>query len=218
MKFSFATLVTLGALVFPGTVAQLTANQIVAAINLVTNISQNSNDVLTPLSTSTAGDQVQVTSQTLVNNINMIISNIAADVTAIEATLPFPPEVPGGAIVAALDNFVAVHQAFLATVTGKHSIFAQFQVTAPIAAILRSLEATIDSLGSALINVILDEVDAISANQAKLDVAVGNTLTTYEETCVPSPLYPIVLPVCSGGYSYIPTYWLAEIFHLFLRF
>jgi len=37
-----------------------------------------------------------------------------------------------------------IHQAVLATVIGKHSIFAQFGVTAPIAAILRLLEAGID--------------------------------------------------------------------------
>ena len=41
-------------------------------------------------------------------------------------------------------QFVKVHQLLLSTVIGKHSIFAQFGVTAPIAAILRSLEAGID--------------------------------------------------------------------------
>ena len=32
----------------------------------------------------------------------------------------------------------------LATVIGKHGIFAQFALTAPVAAVLRTLEATID--------------------------------------------------------------------------
>jgi hypothetical protein len=41
-------------------------------------------------------------------------------------------------------QFVRVHQQLLATVIGKHGIFAQFGVTAPIAAILQSLEAAID--------------------------------------------------------------------------
>ena len=37
-----------------------------------------------------------------------------------------------------------VHQALLSTVIGKHSIFAQFGLTAPILVVLRSLEAIID--------------------------------------------------------------------------
>jgi hypothetical protein len=39
---------------------------------------------------------------------------------------------------------VGVHQTLLATVIGKHSIFAQYGITAPVAAVLRSLEAVID--------------------------------------------------------------------------
>ena len=41
-------------------------------------------------------------------------------------------------------KFVGVHQNLLSTVIGKHGIFAQFGVTAPIAAVLRTLEAGID--------------------------------------------------------------------------
>ncbi|KAF7358229.1 hypothetical protein MVEN_00871700 [Mycena venus] len=99
MKLSLATFVTLGALIFPGTVAQLTADQVVAAINLVANIFQNSNDALSPLSTSPA-TQVRTASQTRVNNFNMVISN------ATDRFLHYP-------------QFVAVHQAFLSTVIGK---------------------------------------------------------------------------------------------------
>jgi flagellar motor component MotA len=41
-------------------------------------------------------------------------------------------------------QFVLVHQALLATVIGKHGIFAQYLLTAPIASALRNLEAIID--------------------------------------------------------------------------
>ena len=41
-------------------------------------------------------------------------------------------------------KFVNVHQLLLSTVIGQHSIFAQFALTAPIAAVLRTLEAGID--------------------------------------------------------------------------
>ncbi|KAF7358231.1 hypothetical protein MVEN_00871900 [Mycena venus] len=214
MKFTFAALAALATLALP-TLAQLTATQIVAGINLVSNISQNSNNVLSPLSTSTDGATVQTMSQTLVNNFNTIINDVSALTTGLEATPPIEVteanhsrrQTAGSTIVAALDNFVAVHQAFLATVIGKHSIFAQFQVTAPIAAVLRSLEAQIDSFAFALINVIPQnarraiepQLGSITSDQSALDTAVGNTVTTYSQTCIPSPLYPIILPVCTSA-------------------
>ncbi|KAF7328461.1 hypothetical protein MSAN_02482600 [Mycena sanguinolenta] len=112
-------------------------------------------------------------------------------------------------LITALNNFVAVHQDLLATVIGncKCSIFAQFQVTAPIAAVLRSLEAAIDSFAFALIHVIPQEarwaiepqLGTISSDQSALDTAVRNTITVYEEVCVPSALYPIILPVCTSA-------------------
>ncbi|KAF7359741.1 hypothetical protein MVEN_00698800 [Mycena venus] len=214
MKLSVAaTLATLVSLAIP-TLAQLTPAQIVAGINLVSNISQNSNEVLTPLSTSTDGATVMTMSQTLVNNFNSIINDVTALTTGLEGTTPIDVtgtdhsrrQTAGATIVAALDNFVAVHQAFLATVIGKHSIFAQFQVTAPIAAVLRSLEAAIDSLAFALIDLIPQQarraiepqLGTVSSDQAALDTAVGNTISTYAQVCIPSPLYPIVLPVCTS--------------------
>ncbi|KAF7359739.1 hypothetical protein MVEN_00698600 [Mycena venus] len=197
MKLSIAaTLATLVSLAIP-TLAQLTPAQIVAGINLVSNISQNSNNVLTPLSTSTDADTVMAMSQTLVNNFNSIINDVGALTSGLEATPPIDVtgtahsrrQTAGATIVAALDNFVAVHQAFLATVIGKHSIFAQFQVTAPIAAVLRSLEAAIDSFAFALINVIPTEarraiepqLGSVMSDKSALDTAVGNTITTYSE-------------------------------------
>ncbi|KAF7368102.1 hypothetical protein MSAN_00876400 [Mycena sanguinolenta] len=212
MKFFIAA--TLATLAVP-TLAQLTPAQIVAGINLVSNISQNTNDVLSPLSTSTDGATVSSMSQTLVNNFNTIINTVGTLTTGLEGTPPIDVteadhsrrQTAGATIVAALDNFVAVHQALLATVIGKHSIFAQFQVTAPIAAVLRSLEAQIDSFAFALINVIPQEarraiepqLGTVTSDKTALDTAVGNTVTTYNEVCVPSPLYPIILPVCSSS-------------------
>ncbi|KAF7358230.1 hypothetical protein MVEN_00871800 [Mycena venus] len=184
----------------------MTPAQVVTAINLVANISQNTNDVLTPLSTSTEGPTV------LVNDIDTIISNLNATVTILEASGPLDTtemdhsrrQTAGTTIVAALDNFVGVHQAFLATIIGKHSIFAQFQVTAPIAAVLRNLEVIIDSFAFALIDVIPQEarraiqpqLGTVSSDQSALDTALGNTIMTYDEICIPSLLYPIELPSC----------------------
>ena len=102
----------------------------------------------------------------------------------------------------------------LATVIGKHSIFAQFAVTAPIAAVLRSLEATIDvspiesqcapysntvlyqSFAFAMIDLIPTQTPAVHTDQNTLDDAVGNTISTYNQFCTPSPFYPRQLPTC----------------------
>ncbi|KAF7372761.1 hypothetical protein MSAN_00481700 [Mycena sanguinolenta] len=215
MKFSIAaTLAALASIAIPTTLA-LTPTQIVAGINLVSNISQNTNDVLSGISTSTDGATVMTASQNLVNDFNTIITDIQALTTGLEGTSPIDVtetdhsrrQTAGATIVAALDNFVAVHQALLATVIGKHSIFAQFQVTAPIAAVLRSLEAQIDSFAFALIDVIPQQarraiepqLGTVSSDQSALDTAVGNTVATYNEICAPSPLYPIILPVCTSA-------------------
>ncbi|KAF7368094.1 hypothetical protein MSAN_00875600 [Mycena sanguinolenta] len=167
----------------------MTSAQVVAAINLVSNISQ-----------------------ALVNDINAIISSLNTTVTILEASGPLDTtemdhsrlQIAGATIVAALDNFVAVHQAFLATIISKHSIFAQFQVTAPIAAVLRNLEIIIDSFAFALIDVIPQDarravqpqLGTVSSDKSALDTAVGDTITVYDEICIPSSLYPVVLPTC----------------------
>ncbi|KAF7368099.1 UVI-1 protein [Mycena sanguinolenta] len=196
----------------------MTPAQVVAAINLISNISQNTNDVLTPLSTSTDDSMCTAqcicctTFQVLVNDINTIISNLNSTVTILEASGPLDTtetdhsrrQTAGADIVAALDNFVAVHQAFLSTIIGKHSIFAQFQVTAPIADVLRNLEVIIDSFAFSLIAVIPEEarraiqpqLGTVSSDQSALDTAVGNTITVYDEICIPSSLYPVILPSC----------------------
>jgi hypothetical protein len=56
MKFS--TLATFAVLVIPSALAQLNPDQIVAAINVVANISQDSNNQLSSLTTSSSPNQV----------------------------------------------------------------------------------------------------------------------------------------------------------------
>ncbi|KAF7333262.1 hypothetical protein MSAN_02420700 [Mycena sanguinolenta] len=202
MKLSIAaTLATLASLAVPTTLAQLAPTQIVAAIYLVSNISQNARDVLSPLSTSADRATVETAKQTLVNNLNTIINELQADTSGLEKTAPIDD---GAAIVAALDSFVGVDRAFLRTVVRKHVMFAQFQVTPPIAAALRALEVATDTFLYALSNMVPQKarraierrLGTISSDQAALDTALGDTITVYSQQCTPSPLYPVVLPFC----------------------
>ncbi|KAJ7620350.1 hypothetical protein FB45DRAFT_871380 [Roridomyces roridus] len=222
MKLSLtATFIALAALALPVT-AQVTEPEIVKDINAAANLSSNANAALQPLSTATAGAQVVVFEVNLVNDFTGIINAVNATIPALQATPPFPSvaqnvhalrqETPGAEVVAALDNVgnpghieLAAAQAFLATVIGKHSIFAQFaiELTAPIAAVLRSLEIVVDAVADALIALIPTQAtvpglssraaDTISSDKAALDTAIGNTVNTYIEECQDKRLYVVTL-------------------------
>ncbi|KAJ7196433.1 hypothetical protein GGX14DRAFT_575000 [Mycena pura] len=132
---------------------------------------------------------------TVVVDFATIVNALRADVPAMQATPPFD-DVAAQPIVDALDNFVQIHQALLATVIGKHSIFSQFGVTAPITAIPRSHEAVIDSFAFAMIDLIPTRSSDVKNDKNQLDTSVGNTISLYEQLCIPSLLYPALLPIC----------------------
>ncbi|KAJ2998554.1 hypothetical protein NUW54_g4377 [Trametes sanguinea] len=84
------------------------------------------------------------------------------------------------AVVVALTTFVEVHQALLNVVIGKHSIASRLFFTAPVAAVLRSLEAAIDALAFALIGLIPTEKDHANAQFALLAVTLDDAEDTYQ--------------------------------------
>jgi hypothetical protein len=196
MQFSFSTFLA-AALFSQGVLAQLTPDQVVTNVKIVTSVSGNLDSVLQGLSTSTSAADVSTMGQTVVTDFQTIVTNLAGDVTAMEATPPFADGV-AQPIVDALTDFVLVHQALLSTVIGKHAIFSQFGVTAPITAILRSLEAGIDSFAFAMINLIPTRQSDVTDDKDQLDSSVGNTVTLYTQLCIPSPLYPGLMPVCAA--------------------
>ncbi|KAJ7870919.1 hypothetical protein B0H14DRAFT_3439728 [Mycena olivaceomarginata] len=195
MKFPTAFIAAATTLVFSGkALAALTPDQVTGNIKIVTSVSGNINSVLVGFSTTPTPSQAQTISQTVVTGFQTIISDLAGDVTAMQATPPFSDG--ADLIVTALRDFVGVHQALLSTVIGKHTIFAQFGLTAPITAVLRSLEAGIDSFAFALIDMIPTKEADVTADKNMLDGSVGNTISLYEQFCLPSPLYPSLPPVC----------------------
>ncbi|KAJ7196436.1 hypothetical protein GGX14DRAFT_575002 [Mycena pura] len=175
--------------------AALTPDQVVTNIGIVTTVSGDLNNILGTLSTSTDPDDVETIAQTVVDDFTTIVGDLAADVTAMNETPPFDDE-DAEPIVEALDDFVHVHQILLATVIGQHSIFSQFGLTAPITAILRDLEAGIDSFAFAMIDLIPTKSSDVTDDRNQLDTSVGNTISQYEQLCIPSPLYPELLPIC----------------------
>ncbi|KAJ6615791.1 hypothetical protein B0H10DRAFT_48348 [Mycena sp. CBHHK59/15] len=198
MKLFIAAILATSSILSPqGALAALTVTNVVTNIGIVTAVSGNMNDVLSGLTTSTSPSQVPTMGQTVVTDFTTIINNLGGDVTAMQATPPFG-DADAQPIVDALRQFVQVHQVLLSTVIGKHSIFAQFGVTAPIASILRSLEAAIDSFAFAMINMIPTQATAVNTDKTSLDSSVGNTISTYEQICIPSVLYPGLPPICAS--------------------
>ncbi|KAJ7753455.1 hypothetical protein B0H16DRAFT_1886892 [Mycena metata] len=103
--------------------------------------------------------------QTLVGQFTVIVNYLGTDITAMQGMPPFTAQADCDTIVSALGSFVQVHQALLATVIGKHAIFVQFGATAPVAAVLRTLEATIDSFAFAMINLIPCGADSVKRQE-----------------------------------------------------
>ncbi|KAJ7070396.1 hypothetical protein B0H15DRAFT_807112 [Mycena belliarum] len=164
--------------------AALTGPQVVVNINQVATVSGNINSVLGGLSASTSPADVIAMSKTLVTSFTAIIQDLTGDITAMQATPPLA-DAAAQTIVTALDNFVFVHQALLATVIGQHSVFSRFGVTSPIAAVLRSLEATIDSFAFAMIDLIPTQSVSVQTSKATLDSSVGKATSVYEQLCLP---------------------------------
>ncbi|KAI0668408.1 hypothetical protein C8Q78DRAFT_1081280 [Trametes maxima] len=82
-------------------------------------------------------------------------------------------------VVDALITFVKIHQALLNVVIGKHSIAAQFFFTAPIAAVLRVLEAIVDAFATGLIALIPTQKNAATTQFASLTITIQKAITVY---------------------------------------
>ncbi|KAF8814355.1 hypothetical protein BYT27DRAFT_7082424 [Phlegmacium glaucopus] len=179
MLFSTIASVFSAILMTQSTLAALTPQQVVDNINILAAVSANANAALSQLTTTTPPAQVVIIGQAL-----------GGDVNTTQAAPPFPDGVTQP-IVDALGN------GLLSTVMHKHSIFAQFGVTAPILNNLRNLGAGIDSFALTMTDVIPTRRDDVKTDKDQLDQSVGNSISRYQQVCIPSPLYPKVLPLCA---------------------
>ncbi|KAI0668410.1 hypothetical protein C8Q78DRAFT_256624 [Trametes maxima] len=84
------------------------------------------------------------------------------------------------AIVNALNDFVAIHQALLEVIIGKHSLAQQFFLTRPIAQALRSLESVVDTFAHAIIDLIPTRADEGNADANALQIYLTAAVSTYE--------------------------------------
>lgn len=84
-----------------------------------------------------------------------------------------------GDICDAFTGFVKVHIALLNTVIGKNSLLAGTPFTAPIAAVLRSIEGVVDNLAFALIGFVPTCADEAEKEKMKLDKKLEESIEIY---------------------------------------
>lgn len=171
------------------------ATQIVDDIKTVTSVIGSVNVQLGGLSTSSSPTLVQTTAQSTVSGFNEATNDMNTDVAALNGC-PALNSAGSQAVANAYDTLTSTTRGTLSTLISKHPIFAQFGQTAPIAASLRSLEAAFDGYAFALISVAPSQSSSISNDQTDINSSVGNAISVYERLCIPSPLYPVVSPVC----------------------
>jgi hypothetical protein len=174
-----------------------TASQIVTDINVIASAAGGLSAKSGALTPSSIPGDVQSAAQSTAAGLNTMINDFSAD-TAVLGGCPEPDSADSQAVADAFRSLTSATQQMLSTLTSKHSIFAQFGVTAPLASSLRALEAALDSYTYALIAANPSQQSALTNGKDSVDSSVGNAITLFGQLCIPSPLYPAVPPVCAA--------------------
>ncbi|KAF5328357.1 hypothetical protein D9619_013283 [Psilocybe cf. subviscida] len=171
------------------------SNDIVLVIRTVTTVSNDINLALTKVTAQVTLADLTKIAAAAVQGFTQIVADIGKAVTM----LPGTPVISGGVadtVVEVLVGFVKVHQALLNTVIGKHSIFAQFALTAPLAAVLRLIETGVDTFAFIIIGIIPTKKAIIQKEISGLDTTVKSSISVYSQICLPSLNFPKVMPTC----------------------
>ncbi|KAK6529086.1 hypothetical protein TWF694_004304 [Orbilia ellipsospora] len=179
--------------------SSVTPSDVAAGLRLLSTRTDQIEQELVVVTTSSSGATVSTKQYTVVNLLNTIIDDMRSQTDAFKATSPFSDT--QDEVMAQWTTLGGEVQESMRTLLGKHSIFAQFGVTAPIAAVLRSYEEATDDFVAALVELVPSNADTISQGGSALSTVVGTVITQYQEVCIPSPLYPILMPICTSAFS-----------------
>lgn len=200
-----ACLVTMGGLgtaVFSAGAAHAagcpTADDVVTGIGGIGAQADALTKVANDLTRSSTATQVNSSAQNMVSTINNLSTNLGMDATALGGCPAL--DLPGSqAVTKAFDHAGTSLAGSLHAMVHKHSVLAQFGATAPVSASLRSLEAAVDGYAAALADAVgSSEQVTVKGQTSDLDTALVNTITIYDQVCIPSLLYPTILPVCAA--------------------
>ncbi|KAM5541752.1 hypothetical protein V8D89_004481 [Ganoderma adspersum] len=172
--------------------SQLVSFVPVVLLGAVGTMAQSSDVVITTIEAFTATSSALGTTVSNLNILNFAISgfeiaqglgNITTAVTSFNAefssTTPAYTDPEAVEVVNVLTTFVVVHQQLLNLIIGKHSLAAQFFLTAPIAAALRALEAVVDTFAFDLIALIPTQSGPALTQISSLNVTFTDCITTY---------------------------------------
>jgi len=171
--------------------------------------------------------------QTLANNFNTIINALGGDVTAMQATPPFPDGVTEP-IVDSLRNVSTISDvSYISDLVGR-SLCASTRRFCPLSLgntasslnsvsldpfcrlsdlsklklmyvyciildYIFSINTPCKSFAFAMIDMIPTRQNDVQSDKDQLDQSVGNSISKYEQLCVPSPLYPSRPPICASA-------------------
>ncbi|KAJ7476642.1 hypothetical protein FB451DRAFT_1460918 [Mycena latifolia] len=189
MKLNIAALLASAAIMSPlGALADVTVSAVVTSLTEVTTLSDRVITELTPITNKISGDEVSKVSVTVTERLADLIAHLGESEAAIKGTPEFGDE-DAQQILAEFNKFVISYKAGLNTLSGKHGIFGQFDVTGPLLSVLQSLEDNINTYLFGLIDLLPTQRAALEKTKDDLDALVHATITTYQETCFSNPFY-----------------------------
>ncbi|KAI0628751.1 hypothetical protein C8Q77DRAFT_1161784 [Trametes polyzona] len=178
MKF-FGIISVVGAIVFGAlSVVAQDPNVIITGLDSITAESRdlrvNVVDKITnPINAASLGIKIGPTLLNIADTCRKITQEITVDPNT------FPDDVAQD-IVDALVAFVEVHQALLNAIIGKHGILAHIPgVGPPLAGILRTLEAVVDTFAFAIIALIPTQQNPAQEQLAHLDNTFSQAIAVY---------------------------------------
>lgn len=161
---------------------QMTAPEVVANINIITGQSQalqtpaNQINLLSgPLFLIGLGPFPQI-----VVGFTQIVNTVSSDISAMQGTQPFSVLSDEQSILDAFTTFVQVHQELLNILIGKAGLLNDLPLVGPpVAQVLRSLEAVVDTIAFNLIDLVPDVAAPFTQQKNSLDVTIALAITTY---------------------------------------
>jgi hypothetical protein len=174
-----------------------TASQIVTDINAIASGAGGLKSQLTALTRSSSPGDVQSAAQSTTAGLSTMINDFSTGASSLGGCTELG-SADSQTVANAFASMAGATQQMLSPLTGDHSIFAQFSVTAPIASSLRALEAALDGYSYAILAIAPSQQGAISDGKGSVDTSLGNAINLYGQLCIPSPIYPTVPPVCAA--------------------
>jgi len=168
---------------------------IVTNINAIGDQADVANQILGNLSTTSPLYQVFDAQSTLSAQLNDLASALAGYANDLSGCAPLSAA-DAKTAAQAFSKAASSITSLASTISGKHDIFAQFGVTAPIANSLRQFEGAFDQYAFTLVDVAASQSNSITSSLNQVETSLDNAISLYQELCIPSPLYPTIMPVC----------------------